>query len=140
MGHGLTPTYFVFEAVEYEPVIDAQGKPVISGYGLPKVIVKKFEAKPLPHFLEGPARWLKTIDDKAQAEKAYELIRQSDLFDKEIQMYKTSVSLDGESQEIGRIRAFTPGWLERESVFLHMSYKYLLALLKSGLYEQFLRK
>ncbi|MUG45934.1 cellobiose phosphorylase [Paenibacillus woosongensis] len=137
LGHGLTPTYFVFEAVEYEPVLDAQGKPVISGYGLPKVVVKKFEAKPLPHFLEGPARWLKTIDDKAQAEKAYELIRQSDLFDKEIQMYKTSVSLDGESQEIGRIRAFTPGWLERESVFLHMSYKYLLALLKSGLYEQF---
>lgn len=137
LGDGLTPTYFVFEAVEYEPVTDAQGKPVISGYGLPKVTVKKFEARPLPHFLEGPARWLKTIDDRAQAQQVYELIRESDLFDKEIQMYKTSVSLDGESQEIGRIRAFTPGWLERESVFLHMSYKYLLALLKSGLYEQF---
>lgn len=137
LGEGLTPTYFVFDAVEYEPVTDAQGKPVISGYGLPKVILKKFEAKPLPHFLEGPTRWLKTIDDKDQAKEVYELIRQSDLYDKQIQMYKTSVSLDGESQEIGRIRAFTPGWLERESVFLHMSYKYLLALLKSGLYEQF---
>lgn len=137
LGDGLTPTYFVFDAVEYEPVTDAQGKPVISGYGLPKVIVKKFEAKPLPHFLEGPTRWLKTIDDKNQAKEVYELIRESDLYDKEIQMYKTSVSLNSESQEIGRIRAFTPGWLERESVFLHMSYKYLLALLKSGLYEQF---
>ncbi|AZK46337.1 cellobiose phosphorylase [Paenibacillus lentus] len=137
LGDGLTPTYFVFDAVEYEPVTDAQGKPVISGYGLPKVIVKKFEAKPLPHFLEGPTRWLKTINDKNQAKEVYELIRKSDLYDKEIQMYKTSVSLDGESQEIGRIRAFTPGWLERESVFLHMTYKYLLALLKSGLYEQF---
>ncbi|MNJ51401.1 hypothetical protein D3C77_467030 [compost metagenome] len=99
--------------------------------------MKKFAAKPLPHFLEGPARWLKTIDDIDQAQEVYELIRKSDLYDEQVQMYKTSVSLDNESQEIGRIRAFTPGWLERESVFLHMSYKYLLALLKSGLKEQF---
>lgn len=35
------------------------------------------------------------------------------------------------------MRAFTPGWLERESNFLHMSYKYLLELLKGGLYEEF---
>jgi hypothetical protein len=39
--------------------------------------------------------------------------------------------------ENGRIRAFTPGWLERESIFLHMEYKYLDSILKSGLYEQF---
>ncbi|MDD3478699.1 MAG: hypothetical protein PHP32_07470, partial [Candidatus Izemoplasmatales bacterium] len=38
---------------------------------------------------------------------------------------------------IGRIRAFTKGWLERESNFLHMSYKYLLGVLKSGEYESF---
>ncbi|MNE47967.1 hypothetical protein D3C80_1424000 [compost metagenome] len=52
-------------------------------------------------------------------------------------MYKTSVSIDNESMEAGRIRAFTPGWLERESIFLHMSYKYLLALLSSGLKQEF---
>ena len=52
-------------------------------------------------------------------------------------MYKTSVGLEKESHEIGRIKAFTPGWLERESNFLHMSYKYLLALLKSGLSEEY---
>lgn len=137
LGEGLTPTYFTFEAVEYEPVLDEQGNPEISGYGLPKARVKKFDVRPLPHFLEGPARWLKTVEDLSEAKQAYEKIRRSDLFDERLGMYKTSVSLAGESPEIGRIRAFTPGWLERESVFLHMSYKYLLALLKSGLTEQF---
>jgi hypothetical protein len=39
--------------------------------------------------------------------------------------------------EIGRLRAFTPGWLENESIFLHMEYKYLLELLRAGLYEEF---
>lgn len=137
LGGGLTPTYFAFEAAEYEAVLDEKGAPVISGYGLPKAKVKKFEARPLPHFLEGPARWMKTLEDPTEAKNAYENIRRSDLFDGKLKMYKTSVSLDHESHEIGRIRAFTPGWLERESIFLHMSYKYLLALLKSGLKEQF---
>lgn len=137
LGGGLTPTYFAFEAVEFEPVLDEQGNAVISGYGLPKAKVKKFIARPLPHFLEGPARWMKTLENPEEAKEAYENIRNSDLFDQKLQMYKTSVSLNEESHEIGRIRAFTPGWLERESVFLHMSYKYLLALLKTGLKEQF---
>lgn len=137
LGGGLTPTYFAFEAAEYEPVLNGQGEPVIGGYGLPKARVNKFAVRALPHFLEGPARWLKTVEDVNEAKQAYEKIRASDLFDERLGMYKTSVSLDGESHEIGRIRAFTPGWLERESVFLHMSYKYLLALLKSGLTEQF---
>lgn len=52
-------------------------------------------------------------------------------------MYVTSESLEAESYEIGRARAFTPGWLERESVFMHMSYKYLLGVLKSGNAEGF---
>jgi hypothetical protein len=40
-------------------------------------------------------------------------------------------------QEIGRCRVFTPGWLEHASIWLHMEYKYLLELLKSGLYSEF---
>lgn len=52
-------------------------------------------------------------------------------------MYKTSESLDDASMEIGRIRAFTPGWLERESIFLHMTYKYLLSLLDAKLYDSY---
>ena len=52
-------------------------------------------------------------------------------------MYKVNASLSEASFELGRACAFTPGWLENESVWLHMEYKYLLELLKAGLYEEF---
>ena len=52
-------------------------------------------------------------------------------------MYKVNESLAGVTYEAGRALAFTPGWLENESVWLHMEYKYLLELLRSGLYVQF---
>ena len=52
-------------------------------------------------------------------------------------MYKVNASLKEASYEIGRARAFTPGWLENESIWLHMEYKYLLELLRSGMYEEF---
>ncbi|WP_251037660.1 cellobiose phosphorylase [Paenibacillus albidus] len=136
-GDGLTPTYFRFEATGFRVVTDTDGQPVISGYGLPKAVVEGFEAHPLPYFLEGPARWLKTLQHPEEARQIYHAVKQTDLFDPCTSMYRTSVSLEGESPEIGRMRAFTPGWLERESNFLHMSYKYLLALLKAGLYEEF---
>ena len=54
-------------------------------------------------------------------------------------MYKVNASLASQSHEIGRARAFTPGWLENESIWLHMEYKYLLEVLKAGLYEEFFR-
>jgi hypothetical protein len=53
-------------------------------------------------------------------------------------MYRVNASLEGHSHEIGRARAFTPGWLENESIFLHMEYKYLLEVLRAGLYKEFL--
>lgn len=137
MGNGLTPTYFRFEAKKFEQVMDANGQPVMSGYGLPKAVVKEFEAIALPYFLEGPTRWMKTVKDPVKAKSIYDKIKKTELYDPKTSMYQTSVSLEGESHEIGRMRAFTPGWLERESNFLHMSYKYLLELLKGGLYEEF---
>ncbi|MGN7764715.1 cellobiose phosphorylase [Paenibacillus sp. 22594] len=137
LGGGLTPTYFRFEATRFQAVTDEAGQPVMSGYGLPKAVVEAFEAFPLPYFLEGPARWLKTLDNEGEARDIYNRIKQTELYDPVTSMYRTSVSLDKESNEIGRMRAFTPGWLERESNFLHMSYKYLLELLKAGLYEEF---
>jgi hypothetical protein len=39
--------------------------------------------------------------------------------------------------DVGRARAFTPGWLENESIWLHMEYKYLLEILRAGLYKDF---
>ncbi|WP_151735681.1 cellobiose phosphorylase [Paenibacillus tengchongensis] len=136
-GGGLVPTYFRFEAVRFRPVTDEAGQPVISSYGLPKAVVEEFTPVALPYFLEGPARWLKTLDDREQARDIYSKVKATELFDPVTSMYRTSVSLEAESLEIGRIRAFTPGWQERESNFLHMSYKYLLELLKAGLYAEF---
>lgn len=52
-------------------------------------------------------------------------------------MYKVNGPLQEATYELGRAAAFTPGWLENESVWLHMEYKYLLELLRSGLYEEF---
>lgn len=53
-------------------------------------------------------------------------------------MYKVNASLKDASYEIGRAKAFTPGWLENESVWLHMEYKYLLEILKSEMYQEFI--
>lgn len=136
-GEGIVPTYFTFRATDYEIVNGEDGKPVISHYGLPKVKVKAFEVLPVPAFLEGPAKMLGTMSDQKEAAILYNNVRNSELFDKKLKMYKTSVPIEHITMENGRIRAFTPGWLERESVFLHMEYKYLYSTLKSGLYEQY---
>jgi hypothetical protein len=52
-------------------------------------------------------------------------------------MYKVNTSLADQPHDIGRARAFVPGWLENESIWLHMEYKYLLEVLRAGLYREF---
>ena len=52
-------------------------------------------------------------------------------------MYKVNASLKDTTFEAGRCCSFTPGWLENESIWLHMEYKYLLALLECEMYDQF---
>lgn len=130
LGDGLMPSYFVNEVTDHE-VLDSK-----THFGLQAVKAKGFSHRRLPFFLEGPARYMKTIQGES-AMALHKKVKASGIYDQGIGMYKTSESLDGESMEIGRIRAFTPGWLERESVFLHMTYKYLLSLLQSGSYEAF---
>lgn len=136
-GKGIVPTYFTYEASEFEAIVDQEGKPVISHYGLPKAKVKAFEIQILPYFLEGPARMLSAVKNTEVARAMCGAVKESDIYDKKLKMYKTSESLENISMENGRIRAFTPGWLERESVFLHMEYKYFYGLLKAGLYEEY---
>ena len=91
----------------------------------------------LPLFLEGPVHALKVQPDVASARDLYAKIKTSDLYDRKLGMYKVNASLEDQSHEIGRARAFTPGWLENESIWLHMEYKYLLEVLRAGLYEEF---
>ena len=80
---------------------------------------------------------MKVRHDVAGARTLYRQIKQSALFDGELGMYRVNASLAAQSHEIGRARAFTPGWLENESIFLHLAYKYLLEVLRAGLFEEF---
>ncbi|MBP5198345.1 MAG: cellobiose phosphorylase [Lachnospiraceae bacterium] len=136
-GNGLMPTYFTFTSDDYDIVKDADGNVVNTHYGLPAVKVHALTPQHVPAFLEAPARYLKTLTDHEEAVKLYNEVKESDLFDRKLKMYKTCVPLDDMGLELGRVRAFTPGWQERESVFLHMSYKYQYGLLKAGLYDEF---
>ena len=120
LGGGWLPTYLAFEPTESRDAGD--------GYVLPTA----FEARALPHFAEGIAKGLGVGESES-----YETAKHSALYDGELGLFKTSEPLDGESMEIGRIRSFPAGWLERESCFLHMSYKLLLALLDAGKYDEF---
>ncbi|MDD5166672.1 MAG: cellobiose phosphorylase [Candidatus Omnitrophica bacterium] len=97
----------------------------------------KFIQKKIPLFLEGQMHALRLAEDIEHAKALYKATRSSLLYDKELKMYKVTAPLKSMPEEIGRCRVFTPGWLENESIWLHMEYKYLLETLKSGLYEEF---
>ncbi|MGP6139903.1 hypothetical protein [Jeotgalibaca sp. A127] len=111
---GLLPTYFYFDKE-----------------------ADHFSAHAVTPFLEGVVKKMKVTANPVEARQLYEAVRKSEIFDRKLNMYKTSTPLTDEPIELGRARFFTRGWLENESVFLHMSYKYLLEILKSGLYEEF---
>lgn len=128
--NGILPSYFINIADSYKETGSN------AHFGLPAVEVKSFSNRALPLFLEGPARYLKTAGGQT-ARDLHHRVKESDIYDKVLGMYKTSESLEDETMEIGRLRAFTPGWLERESVFLHMTYKYLLGLIKAQLHSEF---
>jgi hypothetical protein len=57
--------------------------------------------------------------------------------DRKLAMYKLNECLEKCSPEIGRARTFSRGWFENESIWLHMSSKYLLELVNNGLYNEF---
>ncbi|MBU1144719.1 MAG: cellobiose phosphorylase [Firmicutes bacterium] len=137
LGKGIIPTYLYYEADDYEVQTDKSGQPIIGHYGLPLVHVKHFTMKKLPLFLEAPARFLKYNSNLEQNSTLVQKVKNSGIYDKKLKMYKTSENLDKYGYEIGRIRAFTKGWLEREANFLHMTYKYLLGILKSGQIDAF---
>ncbi|MDD5561418.1 MAG: cellobiose phosphorylase [Candidatus Omnitrophica bacterium] len=122
---GTYHSYFINDVVEFALVKDHYLKP------------KKFKQRRLPLFLEGQMHALRLARDVNQAADIYKATRKSALFDKELRMYKVTASLKSMPKEIGRCRVFTPGWLENESVWLHMEYKYMLELLKKNLAKEF---
>jgi hypothetical protein len=134
---GIPPTYFAYTVTDYDLITGADGEPLCDEQGQPYVRAKQFEPTVLPLFLEGPVHALKLQPDVASARDLFARVKASDLYDCKLGMYKINASLEDQPHEIGRARAFTPGWLENESVFLHMEYKYLLEVLRAGLYGEF---
>lgn len=139
---GLYHTYFVNEAVEFEFIYEqdksgASTKKLSHRDRLPCVRVKKFKQKPLPHFLESQVHAMKIFGKSSKAKRLYESVKSSNLYDKKLKMYKLNMSLAKESEEIGRTKFFMPSWLENESIWLHMEYKYLLEILRCGFYDEF---
>lgn len=129
-NNGMMPTYYYYEVEEYE---------IISEEGNQKFVkVHKFKQKSMPYFLEGMVRGFKAYgNNKEFIKQIHRKVKSSELYDKKLNMYKVNAPLKEQSIEIGRAKAFTPGWLENESIWLHMEYKYMLELIKNGLYEEF---
>jgi hypothetical protein len=136
LNNGLPPTYFSFRVDEFEKIEDKQRKQKVDKRGRPYIRVRRFTPQPMPLFLEGMVRAMNGLDS-GPALSLYKQVKDSPLYDGDLKMYKLNASLAGLPNDIGRARAFTPGWLENESVWLHMEYKYLLETLRAGLYDEF---
>ena len=124
LGGGKMPSYFAFEAAEYFKDDDG-------------ITVTKFKPVVIPRFLESYVHNLRLKHSEERKIQLYNEVRDG-LYDEKLKMYKVNESLANASFELGRCKAFTPGWLENESIWLHMEYKYLLELIKNGLYKEFI--
>lgn len=118
-------SYFYHEVAKYD---------IVQGHF---VNPKKFRQKKVPFFLEGQMHAMRLAATVDLARQLYRATKKSPLYDKKLKMYKVTASLQSMPEEIGRCRVFTPGWLENESIWLHMEYKYILEILKKGLYKEF---
>jgi hypothetical protein len=136
LNNGIPATYFTFHVEGFDLLKDKHGRQQTDAQGRPCIRVKRFTPGPLPLFLEGMVKAMK-IAGTASAELLYKEVKSSLLYDRKLKMYKVNTPLDGLPKDVGRVRAFPPGWLENESIWLHMEYKYLLEVLRAGLYEYF---
>jgi hypothetical protein len=126
------PTYFAYEVTKYKKTgdLNAQGHPLVVPCQL---MVGRF-----PVFLEGPTRLMKTVSSTQNASTIYRHVRdESGLRDHDLSMYTVSASLEGQSIDMGRTTAFPPGWSENQGVWMQMSYKFYLELLRHQLYKEF---
>jgi hypothetical protein len=129
---GLVTCYFAYKPVKWEPL-----EGVYNQQGLPCIKISAFERVALPAFLEGAVHYGRLRHKPKSFKDMHTSILKSNLYDKKLGMLKLNESLAGQPQEIGRITIFTAGWLENESIWLHMEYKYMLELLRNGLEDAF---
>jgi hypothetical protein len=137
-SNGLPISYYTHEMAEFD-VLPTVTSPTQLPGELTSTFVqaRRFVQKPIAAFLEGAVQALRSIDDPVKAKALHSAVRASKLYDEKLGMYRVNAPLDQESFEIGRSRIFSPGWLENESIFLHMHYKFLLETLRSGAAQEF---
>jgi hypothetical protein len=136
--NGLPVSYYIHQVESYEVSGDATVPKSFHEQSTSACVqVTRFSQKPVASFLEGAVHAMRGMKNPAAAASIYRAVRQSMLYDQKLGMYRVNAPMDGESFEIGRGRIFTPGWLENESIFLHMHYKFLLETLRSGLAQEF---
>jgi hypothetical protein len=127
---GIAPTYFAYDVTSWRKTGEKNKD------GHPLVNPLKMRVRRFPLFLEGPTRMMKTESIEG-ARAVYQKVRRSPLHDDALSMYTISASLEGQPFDMGRSMAFPPGWLENQSVWLHMSYKFYLELLRHKLFDEF---
>mmetsp|Transcript_30803 Transcript_30803/g.62055 ORF Transcript_30803/g.62055 Transcript_30803/m.62055 type:complete len:1240 (-) Transcript_30803:856-4575(-) len=129
---GLPPSYFSYNITKWKRTHEKNDK------GLPLVNAEAMAVGVFPLFLEAPTRYMKLIvDDQDKMVDMYDKVLNSGLRDDQLKMYFLSADLTGQSYDMGRMMAFAAGWLENQSIWMHMSYKYYLQLIRGKLYDQF---
>ena len=129
---GVPPSYFSYNVTKWVKTKNKNAK------GLPLANAKAMSVGVFPLFLEAPTRYMKLIvDDPEKMVDMYNKVLNSGLRDDKLKMYFLSADLTGQSYDMGRMMAFAAGWLENQSIWMHMSYKYYLQLLRGKLYDQF---
>lgn len=112
---GIPATFFAYDVTKWEKNGNENSE------GLPLVNPLAMKVKKFPLFLEGPVRYMKIIkDDKEKMQDIYERVMESGLRDTTLSMYFLSASLEGQTFDMGRQIAFAPGWLENQSIWMHM--------------------
>ena len=159
---GVIPTCFEFIPVSYRVLDDAELKlsastktrlqlsavldnqagataamKAIAGEKTQNLQIESFKRRDLPLFLEGPVHYLRLCPQPRAARDFHKSILASPLYDKKLDMIKINAPIASAGQDIGRITVFSPGWLENESIWLHMEYKYLFELLRNDMAGEF---
>jgi hypothetical protein len=136
--NGLPISYYYHDVLEYDALPQdtsasaSDDKPTTTN-----VRISRFGQRAVNSFLEGAVHALRSVRNTHDASSLYQSVRRSQLYDQKLGMYRVNASLSKETFEIGRSRVFSPGWLENESIFLHMHYKFMLETLRSGLASEF---
>lgn len=86
---GVPPTYFSYNVTKFHETGERNKD------GHPLVSPKKMKVSRFPLFLEGPTRYMKTVN-AGEAREMYERVRKSGLYDEGLKMYTISESLKGQ--------------------------------------------